>query len=167
MMAAVSLVLVRYRWTLVPTLLFLLYIAVQMIREITNTTTNTHGWVDLHSPLVLTTGVLLMHVYPDTWKFAVGEGLVIFMFIANSLKPTHMGIYAACGVVALLAAWWLRGSFWRYLYTLLAEGALIVLTAVAFPLMEMVVEAVLAEKLRKVGDKVRAHYHLVQSEMGK
>jgi hypothetical protein len=38
-----------------------------------------------------------------------------------------------------------------------------VFVALAFPIMEMVLEAILNEKLQKVGDKVRAHHRVVQA----
>ena len=42
------------------------------------------------------------------------------------------------------------------------EGFLALFVAMVFPVMELVLEAVLNEKLRKVGDKVRAHHQVLE-----
>ena len=42
------------------------------------------------------------------------------------------------------------------------EAILTFFVAVAFPVMELILEAILNEKLKKVGDKVRAHHDAVE-----
>ena len=82
------------------------------------------------------------------------------MFTLNSLGVPNktVPIIAAVGVFSALAALWFRGKFWNYAIVIGLELFLAVFIALAFPIMEMVLEAILNDKLKKVGDKVRAHH---------
>ena len=61
-------------------------------------------------------------------------------------------------ILSGLAALWFRGLFWNYVSIIILIAVLAFFVAVAFPVMELILEAILNEKLRKVGDKVRAHH---------
>lgn len=69
----------------------------------------------------------------------------------------------ALAIVSFLLALWFRGYFWTYATTLVLEALFVVLVALAFPLMEMVLEAILNEKLKSVGERVRAHHNYMQA----
>lgn len=162
MMAVVSLVLVRFLWTLLPAMAFLAFIAY----KIQSTPGASKGLMELSSPFIIGAGLVLMHSSAKTedgsWTvYWLGESMVIGMFTLNSLTATterSTPIYIATVVFSSLAALWFRGNFWNYLIVLGLEFFLAVFIALAFPIMEMVLEAVLNDKLKKVGDKVRAHH---------
>jgi hypothetical protein len=102
---------------------------------------------------------------PSSWTYTfwMGEALVISMFTYNSLTlPKTVPIIAGLGLFGILAALWLRGKVWHYATVVGLELFMLILVAVAFPVMELVLEAVLNEKLRKVGDKVRHHHQEMQ-----
>lgn len=72
---------------------------------------------------------------------------------AQKTPPMVVGI----GILCFLGSLWLRGKFWRYVAVLGLETFVAFVAVMAFPIMEMVLEEILKEKLRKVGDKVRAN----------
>jgi hypothetical protein len=99
-----------------------------------------------------------------SWTFWSGEALVMTMFALNTvtgkensvLKPSlplGFGFYVLC----MLACLWLRGKTWRYVTVLGMEVGLALLAVLVFPVMEMILEEIMNEKLRKVGDKVRLY----------
>ena len=59
--------------------------------------------------------------------------------------------------MAFVLTLWLRGNPWKYATVVALEVLLAVVAALAFPVMEMILEQILNDKLRRVGDKVRAH----------
>ena len=165
-MGAVAVVLVRYRWTLYPTLAFLSYIAFRIFQR---TGSGGGSPFDFLSPIMIAMGLMLMYKGfvaegKSTWVFWCGESLVIFMFTFNSIPnlPPNILIYAVLAIFAMLAALWFRGSVWNYFWVVLLEAILAIFVAMAFPIMEMILEAILNEKLRKVGDKVRAHHAFLE-----
>lgn len=121
---------------------------------------------DIASPLTLAAGIVLMNSglsteVSCTWKFLFGEATVIAAMTFNSAPVVFVRapiLFLPLGIMACLAALWFRGSFWNYVTVLVLESVLLLLVAVAFPLMEMVLEAILNEKLKKVGERVRAHH---------
>lgn len=86
--------------------------------------------------------------------------MVLGTFMWNSVAGTVPGspiTIGAIGFISSIAALWFRGKFWNYVIVLAFEGLLILVVVMAFPVIEMLLETILNEKLRKVGDKVRAH----------
>jgi glucan phosphoethanolaminetransferase (alkaline phosphatase superfamily) len=80
------------------------------------------------------------------------------MFTYNSFSTkTTAAVLIGIAVAALLITLWLRGMFWRYATIVGLEAFLAIVIALAFPLMEMVLEEIVKDKLRKVGEQVRAH----------
>ena len=160
MMAFVSLVIVRYRWTLLPALAFLAFVAYKVHSVAANTT------VEVTSPFLLGTGLIIMYQSQNGfWWFWLGESLVIAMFTINSVGaniPKTLPLFVGTGFCSLLAALWFRGRFWNYVTVLALELFLAIFIAMAFPIMEMVLEAILNDKLKKVGDKVRAHHRQME-----
>lgn len=167
MMGAVSVILVRYRWTLYPALVGLAYVIYQMF-------TKSHlpggSYTDMASPALIGVGIVLMYAGRTdegdwTMLFWLGEATVIAMFTLNSVSaiPKSPIVLIAAGILSILAALWFRGKVWNYVIVLVLETLIGVFVAVAFPIMEMVLEAILNEKLQKVGDKVRAHHSAVQA----
>jgi multisubunit Na+/H+ antiporter MnhG subunit len=155
MMAVVSVVAVRYRWTLFPALAFLAFIAFR-IHSVAA------GTLEVASPFMIGAGMVVMHQSQDNgWLlYWLGESLVIGMFTYNSMSGLQKTtpLYVGIGLFSCLAALWFRGKFWNYVIVLGLELFLAIFIAMAFPIMEMVLEAILNDKLRKVGDKVRAHH---------
>ena len=164
-MGCVSLLVVRLTWLLYPLLACLTSAFVSLWQR------------SSHSPVVYKTGairalamaagLLLMHRgYQQmsdnstwTWTFWCGESFVIFMFTLKSLSMTRNAfVVPGRAVFAMLAALWFRGDFWNYVTVLVLEATLMCLVVVAFSVVEVMSEEILNEKLKKVGDKVRARH---------
>jgi len=92
-----------------------------------------------------------------SWTFWLGETIVMTSFITNSLEQTPRPVLFICIVLSLLLSLWLRGRFWRYATLLGFEGIIALLVVLAFPIMEMILESIVEEKMRKVGEKIRQH----------
>ena len=164
MMGTVSLLIVRYIWTLLIALAFLSFVAFRIYSLASTSGANGTSTADMLSPFMIGTGLILMYQSPNSfWLFWLGESFVIGMFTINSLNMVTMYnhaavIYISIGIFSLLAALWFRGKFWNYAIVVGLELFLAIFIAVAFPIMEMVLEAILNDKLKKVGDKLR-HQH--------
>ena len=154
-MGAVSVVVVRYRLTLFAALAFLGFVVFRIHSVATST-------MDYLSPFFIATGLGIMHQQSDEdagwFMYWIGESLVIGMFTYNSLALRSAPVLLGIAVFSMLAALWFRGKFWNYVIALGLEVFLAIFIAMAFPIMEMVLEAILNDKLKKVGDKVRAHH---------
>jgi hypothetical protein len=95
----------------------------------------------------------------------VGESTLVCMFTYNSFATTQqVSTLLLAGITAfgVLAALWFRGSFWNYVIVIGLEIFLALFIAVSFPVFEMILEAILNDKLKKVGDKVRAHHEYME-----
>jgi hypothetical protein len=92
-----------------------------------------------------------------SWTFWLGETLVMTCFLSNSFEKRSPALVAAFTVLSLLLSLWLRGQFWRYATLLGFQAVIALLVVMAFPVMEMVLEEIVQEKMRKVGEKIRAH----------
>eukprot|EP00529_Nitzschia_sp_RCC80_P021966 CAMPEP_0113444028 /NCGR_PEP_ID=MMETSP0014_2-20120614/2456_1 /TAXON_ID=2857 /ORGANISM="Nitzschia sp." /LENGTH=383 /DNA_ID=CAMNT_0000335029 /DNA_START=42 /DNA_END=1193 /DNA_ORIENTATION=- /assembly_acc=CAM_ASM_000159 len=176
LLAIASLLVVRYQILLFPALAFMAYVAYKI-----HSTPGAPS-TQIIPPLCISVGLIIMyqasHGYVATSNGAgsttnwvlywLGESMVVCIFIYNSIpmdqfSPTlQRPIVAASVVVGVLAALWFRGSFWNYAFVILLEGLLALFIAVAFPIFEMLLEAVVNEKLKKVGEKVRHHHSLME-----
>ena len=179
-MGTVAVFIVRYRWTVYPAILFLSYIVLQVVGKATirggsvyDTGVNVY---DAVSPGLIIVGLLCMFMGRTsgaeeeeggkewTWLFWFGEVLVMALFTYNSLStiPWNVlslaGVFVAAGVLAL----WFRGKVYNYLTVIVVELIFAVLAAMAFPIMEMLLEAILNEKLKKVGEKIRSHHRQLE-----
>lgn len=96
-----------------------------------------------------------------------GETLVMTLFISNSFENRPPALTGAFAIVSFLVTLWLRGKFWRYATLLGFEGIIALLIVMAFPIMEMILEEIVQEKMRKVGEKIRAHDVRVKEFMKK
>ncbi|KAL3773388.1 hypothetical protein ACHAW5_010994 [Stephanodiscus triporus] len=92
-----------------------------------------------------------------SWTFWFGEALVMTLFVSNSFEKQPRALVVAFAVLSLLSSLWLRGRFWRYATVLVLEGVIAMLCVVIFPVMEMILESIVEDKMRKVGEKIRAH----------
>ena len=92
-----------------------------------------------------------------SWTFWLGETIVMTSFITNSLEKTPRPVLFICIIVSLLLSLWLRGRFWRYATLLGFEGIIALLVVLTFPIMEMILESIVEEKMRKIGEKIRSH----------
>ena len=105
-----------------------------------------------------TTSEITETTYLDwSWTFLFGEMLVMTCFIANSFEKRSPGFLGLLVAVCFFLSLWLRGKFWRYATLLGFEGVIALLVVLAFPVMEMILESIVEEKMRKVGEKIRKH----------
>jgi hypothetical protein len=177
-MGLVSVVVVRYTLFLIPGLLFMGYAGYSLYRASQLPDSHPEKVVPhaMSGPMAMALGMLCMYwgrryttpTSPDespvaqwTWLFWIGESTVMGMFIFNSIGGSLPGIglplYGAIAVFSIIMSLWIRGQFWTYFSILVFQLILLLIVVMAFPVMEMVLETILNEKLRKVGDKVRAH----------
>ena len=92
-----------------------------------------------------------------SWTFWLGETIVMTSFLCNSFEKQTRGLVVGFATLSLLLSLWLRGKFWRYSTLLGLEAFVAILLVIAFPIMEMILESIVEEKMRKVGEKIRAH----------
>lgn len=177
MLGLVSVLLIRYRWTFYPMLFFLGYIALQIAGRaslrggsVYESNGNTTQMTDVLSPIGIAIGLIFMFNGRDesrdwSWMFWVGESTVIVLFTLNSVEsiPRNALGIGALSILAGLAALWFRGKFWNYTMVIAFEAFMAVFIALAFPVMEMVLEAVLNEKLKKIGEKIRTHHQHMEA----
>jgi hypothetical protein len=171
MMAITSVFLVRYKYLALMGILFLLYTASQIKRASSTNPTIVTSF-DIYSPILIASGVAIMYVgrgdeESNYWTktFWTGEALIMTMFCLNTLAAKEssalrpnlalgIGVYILFAIVALIV----RGKGWRYL-TLLGIEMIFALAAVLiFPIMEMILDEIMNEKMRKIGDRVRLYH---------
>ena len=175
MMAFVSLFLTKYKYFTIAAMLLLTYSSFQIYRARKEAAVITI--FDSVSPIIIGTGMFVMYYgriplpLDETsddhnfwsWMFWSGESLVMSMFALNtvtgqenSLKPSlplGIGFY----VISLMVCLYLRGKTWRYMMVIAFEMGLALLAVIVFPIMEMILEEIMNEKLKKVGHKVRQY----------
>ena len=96
----------------------------------------------------------------DEMKLAAAQLRLMTSFLSNSFEnrqPHPRAVFALFCALSLILSLWLRGRFWRYTTLLGFEGVIALLVVLAFPVMEMILESIVEEKMRKVGEKIRAH----------
>lgn len=124
----------------------------------TTTVTETNNSVVGDSTAAATAAETREPTYLDwSWTFWLGETIVMTSFVANSFEKRPNLLLALVAVPSLLLSLWLRGRFWRYATLLGFEGVIALLVVLAFPVMEMILESIVEEKMRKVGEKIRTH----------
>mmetsp|Transcript_7744 Transcript_7744/g.9674 ORF Transcript_7744/g.9674 Transcript_7744/m.9674 type:complete len:389 (+) Transcript_7744:99-1265(+) len=186
MMAFVSLFITRFKYVTIPAVLFLLYTAFQInkARSSSSTDSSLITKFDVSSPMIIATGLMLMYYgrrtpaasdessdnhHFWTWTFWCGEALVMAMFALNTIAgkensalrpslPLGIGFY----VISTLICLWIRGKAWRYATLLGLEMGLALMAVMIFPIMEMILEEIMNEKLKKVGDKVRLYAKVME-----
>ena len=156
LMGFVSAVLSRFRILLYPSVIFLLYGIFKFFRaEVGRTAFN--GSLILIS---IGVGVSLMHAAGhDEWNrlFWLGESVVLGFFMYNAITPKQNTGKIAIIIFAPIATYIIGGSVWRYGTIVLCEAIVSLILIVTFPMMEMILEEIINDKLRKVGEKIRAH----------
>lgn len=167
MMGAVSLLVVRYWFLFYPALALFAFIGFRIVQTLSSTQGG--SVYDTIPPTLLVTGVCVMYsAAGDEWnkQFWLGETIVIGVFVYNSLGipelQRNIMVVLAVAVFALLAALGLRGKFWNYAIVVGFIAVFAIAVAIAFPIMELLLEAIINEKLKKVGDKVRHHHQILQ-----
>ena len=181
LMCLASIFVARYKWLLFPAMAVLAYIAYSI-----SASSPVFDGRDYLSPFMIGTGLIIMYqASSGSWSNVVitetgddatettttttinwllywmGESMVIFMFTFNSLGLTQQRnilITGAVAVFAILAALWFRGKFWNYVIVIGLELFMALFIALSFPIFEMILEAILNDKLKKVGDKVRQQH---------
>lgn len=185
LMGLVAVVIVRYRWTVFPALLFMGYVVFQVAAKAAvrggSVYDSGSSIYDALSPALIIVGLIFMFLGRKravttvdgggealewTWTFWIGETMVIALFTYNSISsvPWNSNILAmgGLGLGAGLLALLFRGKFYNYLILILLELVLAVLVAMAFPIMELLLEAILNEKFKKVGEKIRDHHRQLE-----
>lgn len=172
----ISLVIARYRLTLFAALAFLAFV----VYKVRSAPIESNS-LELLSPFMIGAGMIVMYqASSGSWStidedgtqgthfllYWLGESITIFMFTYNSMEskpslanPLYLGLIMIFGS---LAALWFRGRFKNYLIVLGLEAFFAIFIAVSFPIFEMILEAILADKLKKVGDKIRAQHRAME-----
>lgn len=181
MMAITSVIITRWKYTTIPAVLFLLYTSFQIFRAKSTSSANAIQTYDILSPILLAIGLIIMYTskynsqqqdgIPFQWNkmFWMGETLIMTMFCINTLvskeassvRPSWglgMALYVFFAIVALL----IRGKGWRYMTILSMELGLALVAVMVFPIMEMIMEALVDEKMKKVGERVRLYAKVME-----
>ena len=181
LMGVVSVLLSRYAILTILTVGMLVFLSTRLYSAV-NTKVAGVSWRDVSVPLLIAVGVYFMfrgrrslvesddhngdeeeeeegevRYHSWTWTFWLGETLVMTLFLANSFEKRSPALLALFTTGSGLFALWLRGHFWRYATLLGFQGVIALLVVLAFPIMEMILEQIVEEKMRKVGEKIRAH----------
>ena len=156
LMGFVSVVLSRFKILLYPSLVFLLYGIIKFLSA-------ERGWTALKGSLILLSigaGVTLMYIAGhEEWSrlFWLGESVVLGFFMYNAISPEQKAGNIAIIIFAPIATYIIGGSIWRYGSIILCEAIISLFLIITFPMMEMILEEIINDKLRKVGEKIRAH----------
>lgn len=175
LLCGISVFVARYRLTLFPALAFLAFITYKVRSAATEQS------LEVLSPFLIGIGLIIMYqASSGSWStvssdgtqnthwllYWLGESITIFMFTYNSMEtkpslasPLYLGSILIFGI---LSALWFRGRFRNYLIVMGLELFLAIFIAVSFPVFEMILEAILNDKLKKVGDKIRAQHKAME-----
>ena len=173
LLGAISLIVARYRITLFLALSFFIYIGYKVQHGPTSSR------LEVIPPFLISIGMIIMYqASSGSWStvsedgknnihwllYWLGESILIFMFTYNSLfeKPSNPVYVGAVLVFGIFAALWFRGKVWNYLIVIGLELLLAVFIAISFPVFEMLLEAILNDKLKKIGDKIRAQHKCME-----
>jgi hypothetical protein len=183
-MAITSVIITRWKYTTIPAILFLLYTSFQIFRARSSSTSlvNPIQTYDVLSPILLAVGLIIMYTSKHNsqqqqednsfqWSktFWIGETLIMTMFCMNTLvsreastvRPS-IGLGVALYVVFAMIALLIRGKGWRYMTVLSMELGLALVAVLVFPIMEMIMEALVDEKMKKVGERVRLYAKVME-----
>lgn len=132
---------------------------------------------DFVSPLLIGLGFYLMYIGRINEKrtfFFFGECIVMTLFMVNSITPADSistfwrpsaAIITALAILSSLISLYVRGNFWKYTTIVLIILGLSILIALVCPMMEMILEEIMMQKIRKVGEKVRQYSLIVEEEV--
>mmetsp|Transcript_9513 Transcript_9513/g.23092 ORF Transcript_9513/g.23092 Transcript_9513/m.23092 type:complete len:332 (-) Transcript_9513:81-1076(-) len=174
LLGALSLIISRYKLTLIPSLAFLAFVTYKV-----NSGPAVDHSFELMSPMVIGIGMVIMYqASSGSWStveedgtqtkhwllYWLGESVTIFMFTYNSMegKPSSALYMGAIFMFGVLAALWFRGKFKNYAIVLGLEVFVAIFISLSFPIFEMILEAILNEKLKKVGEKIRSQHRLME-----
>lgn len=169
MMGTVSVLLVRYRMTLYPSLAFLAFVIFRIFQRDVQVP---GGSIYMTAPpTLIAIGMMIMNNSLSknvTWniQFWIGEALVLGMFLYNSLSFLNLQnrfINAGLIIAALLLSLAFRGNVWNYGVVIGFMVFFAILVALGFPMMELLLESILNEKLKRVGNKVRHHHQILNA----
>jgi hypothetical protein len=161
--------------TLFPTLGFLAFIFYKVRQAPVESS------LELMSPFFIGFGMIIMYqASSGSWStissdgtqqtnwllYWLGESITISMFTYNSMeiKPSLANplYFGAMVIFGILSALWFRGKVWNYLVVIGLEVFFAIFIAVSFPVFEMILDAILNDKLKKVGDKIRAQHRVME-----
>jgi len=166
MMTVISTILSRFKILVAGMIIFLAYTSFQIYAS-----SKKHNFIagkmEVASPLLIGLGLVLMYIGRNVdsdiyWSFSfwLGESTVLAMFIYNSI-PNKMKEKTASLIgftfISVIVSLFMKGKFWRYICVISIELGLALVSLLVFPIMEMIIEEIMNEKLKKIGEKVRSH----------
>lgn len=123
-------------------------------------------------PLGIAASTFIMHlgITMNNYFFNFGEWIAMTLFIFSSLPPastfskpvTTRNLVIICSIPSFILAIIMKGRFYRYVVLIIMEAIVAILAVLAFPVMEMIIEEIIKEKMVRVGEKIRA-WHKVQN----
>lgn len=167
MMGIASCLIARFCITLYLALAFMVFMAFRIYQNASRTG---GSFFDLMSPVLIASGLFLMfrgRTSNGGWSklFWCGESFVLYIFVFNSVGPVLPKTPVILGAIvtfSVLMSLWFRGRVWNYAIVVGLEVFLVLFVLLAGPAVEFVLETILNEKLRKIGDKVRAHHVTIE-----
>uniref|UniRef100_A0A7S2S209 J domain-containing protein n=1 Tax=Eucampia antarctica TaxID=49252 RepID=A0A7S2S209_9STRA len=170
MMTIASTLICRFKYLVIPAILFLGFVFYRVMKTSKAKNIPTMiGTYEKVSPLCISMGLFLMYYgrsFPDkpwSWTFWLGETIVMTFFFLNSVPKFNVFLAGCLLLVSIIITLILRGKFWRYAFILSIEAGLAFIAVLGFPIMEMIFEELMNEKLRKIGDKIRAQSKQVEA----
>jgi len=160
-MAIVSTLVSRYTILLFLAAVLLLIILVRVHQ-------NKGGKKEFAILISIFSGIFLMYYgrnHDYYWIFWFGETLTMSIFICNSFLLTTTRAIAGASIGSAIVAFFLHGKLWRYVMVEVFFGVLLILAALVFPILEMILEEIIRDKMSKVGEKIRAHSLRIEEEM--
>lgn len=96
---------------------------------------------------------------------------MIGMFCYNSLGVYFAGqvtlFILGTTVFSILSALWFRGRLWNYFVVVIIVAVCAVVMAFLFPMIELLLDAILNEKMKKVGEKIRLQHKMLREHYAK
>jgi len=87
------------------------------------------------------------------------------IFVINSFALKSLVLIGGSSIFSAIACSLLQGRLWRYSIVIISFGVLTILTAVVFPILDMILEEIIRDKMTRVGERIRAHSHRIDEEM--
>jgi len=167
LVGVVATLLTRYRFLTFPAVCFLIFVAFR-VYSTSRSFPGTISSSEFISPIFIAFGVYFMYIGRNeeklwSWTFWLGETLVITLFLNNAVQnskpdsPTFWTALIGFTIISFVIALAMRGKAWRYAILVAIEAFLAFIAVLAFPIMEMILEEIMKEKLRKIGEKIRTY----------
>ena len=164
---SLTLVLSRYRIFLYPILLLVFGTCLYAVFSIIRASNRVTKLQESRGRLLLSllgVGLYVMHrAGHEEWtiKFWMGESLVLLLLMINyssdEVDERPLAMFIVSAILAPILTYIIGARFWRYSMIIGIELVIGLCALVIFPILEVMIEQIVNEKLQKVGEKVRAH----------